>query len=457
MGRGAGERPKHLKASGSGKNGGLCRVGGGKVGGGGGGYHSWNQGPLAPLLPEERPGCPSRAKSIRTPWRGAAHGFPFRCGTQEETQSPNPGGAPGGNAPAPPCERRRLHRGAAGPGRGGRGGRGGGKGRGGRASAPHGARSLPARLGGLTPRGHTVALPPRPPDAPGAPGRPARRTRPGPRGGPPVPAAGWDPPARRRQGSEAGGGSFHPRHARTHTRHVHLPSGRSPCGAPAQSTFQAKAPSFTNREPETQRGGDPDSFRPQASHSAPEKKEDAARDPQAIYARPLGQKYIGTLLYPEAKHTGVFNAYVLNDGLNVGDLSLTLEVTQDGLGGLNHYLGQLGVTSCGWRDRSPRPVASDLRREEAGSALKSRRVCPEGCDGWWWRDSGPSEARDRWALAEQLQCGPCRRKLQDEDQEELSPAQALPPRSLLRPHQQALVPSRPPPVQLRAALGSCVH
>ncbi|KAI4540842.1 hypothetical protein MG293_009883 [Ovis ammon polii] len=48
---------------------------------------------------------------------------------------------------------------------------------------------------------------------------------------------------------------------------------------------------------------------------------------------PQGKKYIGTLLYPEAKPTEVFNACVLNDGLNVADPSLTLEVTKDSLGG----------------------------------------------------------------------------------------------------------------------------
>lgn len=191
------------------------------------GYHSWNQGPLAPLLPEEGPGfrqlgtlqaalpkpSPSghpggelplrdpRGNAEPEPWEGWFH--PQGRGKLEGRQGheawisrlarPAPSyqeirldaglcrdphslshGGPGGNAPAPPCERRRLRIGAAGPGRGGRDGRGGGKGRGGQASAPHGARSLPARLGGLTLRGHTVALPLRPPDAPGAPGRPAR-------------------------------------------------------------------------------------------------------------------------------------------------------------------------------------------------------------------------------------------------------------------------------------------
>lgn len=50
---------------------------------------------------------------------------------------------------------------------------------------------------------------------------------------------------------------------------------------------------------------------------------------------PQGKKYIGTLLYPEAKPTEVFNACVLNDGLNVADPSLTLEVTKDSLGGVS--------------------------------------------------------------------------------------------------------------------------
>lgn len=68
--------------------------------GAGGSYHSWKQGAWGPLLPEERPGfpqlgtppgCAPRAKSIWTPWRGAAHGSCFPFGTQEETQSPNPG------------------------------------------------------------------------------------------------------------------------------------------------------------------------------------------------------------------------------------------------------------------------------------------------------------------------------------------------------------------------------
>lgn len=125
---------------------------------------------------------------------------------------PLPGGGPGGTRPPhlasaatarhplrPLCRRHgRLRRGAAGP-------------------------AGVARLRGPGQRPPRRPLPPgqaRRRDAArphgGAAAPPAGRAR-GPRGGPLVPAPGWGPPARRPQGPEAGGGSFHT-HTRTHAR-----------------------------------------------------------------------------------------------------------------------------------------------------------------------------------------------------------------------------------------------